>query len=115
MERLTPARLHAGPEPPPPPPPPPRPPPNPAPAPPPPPILVLGATGRPGRRVADRLAALGRDVRRGSRGGAPPFDWEDPPTWGPALEGARQAYISFFPDLAVPGAAETVGALGEQA
>src|SRR4051812_3995954 len=79
------------------------------------PILVLGATGKTGRRVADRLAALGRDVRRGSRGGAPPFDWEDPPTWGPALEGTRQAYISFYPDLAVPGAAAAVGALGEEA
>jgi uncharacterized protein YbjT (DUF2867 family) len=39
----------------------------------------------------------------------PPFDWEDRATWAPALEGVRAAYVSFYPDLAVPGAAETVG------
>lgn len=39
--------------------------------------LVLGGTGKTGRRVAQRLAARGLPVRVGSRTGYPPFDWED--------------------------------------
>ena len=42
------------------------------------PTLVLGGTGKTGRRVAARLAAQGFSVRVGSRSGQPPFDWEDP-------------------------------------
>jgi uncharacterized protein YbjT (DUF2867 family) len=40
-----------------------------------------------------------------------PFDWEQPATWGPALDGARAVYIAYQPDIAVPGAAETIGEL----
>ena len=36
--------------------------------------LVLGATGKTGRRVAERLTARGVLVRPGSRSGKPPFD-----------------------------------------
>jgi uncharacterized protein YbjT (DUF2867 family) len=79
------------------------------------PILVLGATGKTGRRVVERLQARGVEVRAGSRSGQPPFDWEDASTWGPALEGVSAVYVSYFPDLAVPGAPEAVGALAEQA
>ncbi len=53
------------------------------------PTLVLGGTGKTGRRVAERLAARGLPVRLGSRSGQPPFDWEDRATWAPALVGAR--------------------------
>jgi uncharacterized protein YbjT (DUF2867 family) len=70
--------------------------------------LVVGGTGKTGRRVVDRLRAQGRSVRVGSRSGAPPFDWEDRATWAPAVAGATGAYVSYFPDLAVPGAAEAV-------
>jgi uncharacterized protein YbjT (DUF2867 family) len=70
--------------------------------------VVLGATGKTGRRVVERLEARGVPVRAGSRSAAPPFDWEDPATWVPALHGASAVYISYFPDLAVPGAAEAV-------
>ncbi len=77
--------------------------------------LILGATGKTGRRVIEQLEARGVAVRAGSRAGDPPFDWDDRATWGPALEGATAAYISYFPDLAVPGATETVGAFAEQA
>jgi uncharacterized protein YbjT (DUF2867 family) len=79
------------------------------------PILVLGANGKTGRRVAHRLRERGVPVRPGSRSGQPPFDWEDRATWGPVLEGVRSAYISYHPDLAVPGADETVGAFAELA
>ena len=77
--------------------------------------LVIGASGKTGRRVAERLRARDVPVRAGSRSGAPPFDWEDRSTWGPALDGATSAYISFYPDLAVPGAPEAIAALAEAA
>jgi uncharacterized protein YbjT (DUF2867 family) len=77
--------------------------------------LVVGGTGKTGRRVVERLRARGVPVRVGSRSGEPRFDWEDPATWEPALRGAKAAYVSFFPDLAVPGAADTVGAFARLA
>jgi uncharacterized protein YbjT (DUF2867 family) len=79
------------------------------------PTLVLGGTGKTGRRVAQRLAALGVPTRIGSRSGTPPFDWEDRATWAPALDGVRSAYVSYYPDLAVPGAPEKVGSFAELA
>jgi uncharacterized protein YbjT (DUF2867 family) len=77
--------------------------------------LVVGATGKTGRRVVDRLKALGEPVRAASRNGDPHFDWDDRSTWAPALRGVRAAYISYYPDLAVPGATETVAAFAEHA
>ena len=79
------------------------------------PILVIGATGKTGHRVASRLDALGVPVRRGSRSSATPFDWEAPETWAPALRGARAAYVTYFPDLAFPGAVEKLESLCETA
>ncbi|MFB7715828.1 NmrA family transcriptional regulator [Nocardia sp. NPDC056100] len=78
-------------------------------------VLVLGGTGKTGRRVAQRLEALGVPVRIGSRTATPPFDWENPAGWAPALEDVRAAYVSFQPDLAVPGAPQAVRAFGEMA
>jgi uncharacterized protein YbjT (DUF2867 family) len=77
--------------------------------------LVLGGTGKTGRRVAERLQARGVPVRIGSRSSVPPFDWEDRDTWAAALEGAASAYVSYYPDLAVPGAPEAIAALSELA
>ncbi|MGH8978839.1 MAG: NmrA family transcriptional regulator, partial [Acidimicrobiia bacterium] len=79
------------------------------------PILVLGGTGKTGRRVAERLRRRDLPIRIGSRTATRPFDWEAPATWGPVLEGVRAVYVSFAPDLAVPGAAETVGAFARRA
>jgi uncharacterized protein YbjT (DUF2867 family) len=78
-------------------------------------ILVLGASGKTGRRVADRLEAAGANVRRGSRSASPAFDWEDPATWPAVLQGVTSVYVSFFPDLAVPGAPEAVAAFTTEA
>lgn len=72
------------------------------------PILVLGGTGKTGRRIIERLKALGVPTRLGSRNAEPRFDWEDRTTWAAALEGTGAVYISYFPDLAVPGAVEAV-------
>jgi uncharacterized protein YbjT (DUF2867 family) len=77
--------------------------------------LVLGSTGKTGRRVLERLGARGLSVRAGSRSGEPPFDWENRATWEAALRGAHAAYISYFPDLAAPGAPDTVGAFADLA
>lgn len=41
-------------------------------------VLVLGATGKTGSRVAQRLAERGVEVRKASR---PGFDWNDRSTW----------------------------------
>ena len=79
------------------------------------PVLVLGATGKSGRRVADRLDALGVAVRRASRTGATRFSWDDESTWGPALDGVAAVYVAYAPDLAVPGAPETVERLAAAA
>jgi uncharacterized protein YbjT (DUF2867 family) len=75
------------------------------------PVLVVGGTGKTGRRVAERLVARGVPVRIGSRSGMPPFDWENEATWGDALDGVGAAYITYYPDLVVPGATGAVEAL----
>jgi uncharacterized protein YbjT (DUF2867 family) len=77
--------------------------------------LVLGGTGKTGRRVVQRLRARGVPTRIGSRSGEPRFDWEDRSTWAPVLEGVRSAFVSYYPDLALPGAVETVGSFAELA
>lgn len=77
--------------------------------------LLLGGTGKTGRRVAERLAARGRLVRVGSRAGAPPFEWADRGTWAPVLAGVESIYLAYYPDLAAPEAAERVGALSRLA
>lgn len=74
------------------------------------PILVLGATGKTGTRIAAKLEARGLPVRRGSRRAAIPFDWQKPETWPAALAGVSAVYISYYPDIAVPGAVETIEA-----
>ena len=74
-------------------------------------ILVIGASGKTGSRVANRLQTQGKPVRHGTRGAAIPFDWEDPDTWPAALEGIKSAYVTYFPDLAFPGAVQKIEAL----
>src|SRR5215208_5802236 len=77
--------------------------------------LVLGGTGKTGRRVAQRLEARGVPTRVGSRSGEPPFDWEYRATWTLALHDVESVYVSYFPDLAVPGALAKVRSFAELA
>ena len=77
--------------------------------------LVLGGTGKTGRRVVERLASRGVPTRVASRTGDPPFGWGDQSTWDAVLEGVTAAYISYAPDLAIPGATAAVRALVERA
>ncbi len=78
-------------------------------------ILVLGGKGKTGSRVAERLTKLGKTIRIGSRSEKPPFDWENPETWPGALEGMDTVYITFQPDLAVPGALKAIEGFTSQA
>ena len=78
------------------------------------PTLVLGGTGKVGRRVVERLRARGLPVRIGSRSGEPRFDWEDRSTWAPVLDGVGAAYVAHYWD-AMPGAAYTLGSFAELA
>ena len=74
-------------------------------------ILVLGGTGKVGRRVIEQLTASGHDVRIGSRTAMPAFEWTDRSTWPAVFAGVKAIFISYVPDLAVPGAAEDITAL----
>jgi uncharacterized protein YbjT (DUF2867 family) len=77
--------------------------------------LVLGGTGKTGRRVADRLVSRDLAPRIGSRSGEPPFDWDDRGTWTPALGNVGSVYLSYYPDLAVEGAVSAVRSFVELA
>lgn len=77
--------------------------------------LVLGGTGKTGSRIAQRLIQRGWPVRIGSRVGQPAFDWQDRTTWQTALETVGAVYITFQPDLAVPGAVEAIRSFTETA
>ncbi|MEV6771687.1 NAD(P)H-binding protein [Nocardia sp. NPDC051030] len=78
-------------------------------------ILVTGGTGKTGRRIVERLRGLNLDVRVGSRSAALSFDWEDADTWPGAVQGVRAVYLSYFPDLAAPGATDVIRAFTEVA
>lgn len=78
-------------------------------------VLVTGGTGKTGRRVADRLTALGRDVRIASRSAEVPFDWTDRSTWRPALDGVSAAYLAYVPDITAPDAAADLDAFARLA
>jgi uncharacterized protein YbjT (DUF2867 family) len=77
--------------------------------------LILGGTGKTGRRIVDRLKARGVTARIASRSGAHPFDWEDQNSWARVLEGVESMYIAYPPDLAAPTSGPHVRAMAEQA
>lgn len=77
--------------------------------------LLIGGAGKTGRRVEARLRASGVPVRVASRSSSTRFDWDDESTWEQALGSARAVYLTFYPDLAVPWAAERVSKLSRLA
>jgi len=77
--------------------------------------LVLGGTGKTGRRVASTLQARGLPTRVASRSATPAFDWNDHSTWQAVLDGATAVYITYAPDLAIPGATDAIRAFVEKA
>lgn len=79
------------------------------------PILIVGGGGKTGRRVDALLHEKGFATRPVSRSTNPAFDWNDPSGWPAAFTGVRAAYITYQPDLAVPGAVEAILEVGELA
>jgi uncharacterized protein YbjT (DUF2867 family) len=78
------------------------------------PTLVIGGTGKTGRRVVARLRDRGLPVRVGSRSAELPFDWTDESTWAPVLHGVRAVYIP-YPDLVLPEPTKATRAFAELA
>lgn len=56
-------------------------------------VLVTGATGKTGRSLIGLLEGEGIAWRAASRTGSPAFDWTDPATWAPALDGVTAIYL----------------------
>lgn len=79
------------------------------------PITVIGATGKTGRRVVERLEQLGLRVRPASRTCATRFDWTDRTTWSTPLDGAGAVYVTYQPDLIVPQSADDMTAFVQSA
>ncbi len=77
--------------------------------------LVVGGTGKTGHRVAERLQARGVETRVASRVTNPSFDWNDSSTWDAVLEGVTATYITYAPDLAIPGATDSIRRFVDQA
>ena len=71
-------------------------------------VLVLGGTGKTGRRIAAGLKTRGRSFRIGSRTAEPAFDWNNVQTWDACLEGVSTVYLNYAPDLAIPGATDSI-------
>ena len=78
-------------------------------------ILVIGGTGKTGRRVAENLTELGHNVRVVGRKTNPMFDWENTDTYDAALKDMDRAYIVYYPDLAVPGSRDAISTLTKKA
>ncbi|WP_370423359.1 NAD(P)H-binding protein [Streptomyces sp. QH1-20] len=66
------------------------------------PVLVIGGTGKTGRRVVAGLTERGVAVRVASRSSEQRFDWLDESTWGPALEGVGAVYAVPLEGVPVP-------------
>lgn len=69
---------------------------------------MIGANGKTGKRVTERLTQLNLPVRAVSRSTKPVFDWDNPYTWTNALSDVQKVYITFQPDLAIPGATDKI-------
>jgi uncharacterized protein YbjT (DUF2867 family) len=71
-------------------------------------ILVIGATGKTGRRVLQRLNERTIPALGVSFSSTPSFDWNNKATWEAVLNNITSVYISYYPDLAIPGAVDAV-------
>jgi uncharacterized protein YbjT (DUF2867 family) len=71
-------------------------------------ILVIGATGKTGRRILQRLNDRNIPALGVSFSSTPSFDWNNKTTWESVLNNIGAVYISYYPDLAIPGAVDAV-------
>jgi len=79
------------------------------------PVLIIGGMGKTGKRVNKNLVEKGVETRPVSRSTTPAFDWNDTNTWQACLEGVKSVYVTYQPDLAVPGADIAIKRLCEMA
>lgn len=79
------------------------------------PIVIIGKNAKTGVRVNKLLLEQGIKTRPVSRSSAINFDWENRSTWPTALKGARAAFVTYQPDLAVPNAESDIRAFIEVA
>jgi len=77
--------------------------------------LIVGGTGKTGRRVTQRFQARGLPVRVAARSVAPGFDWADPSSWPALLSQVHAVYLAYHPDLALPEAADQISAFSKLA
>ena len=77
--------------------------------------LVLGGTGKTGRRIVTSLEAKGIPTRIGSRSATPAFDWHHETSWDACLKNVEAVYINYAPDLAMPGATDAIQAFVDRA
>ncbi|MEM9005162.1 MAG: NAD(P)H-binding protein [Cyanobacteria bacterium P01_F01_bin.86] len=77
--------------------------------------LVLGGTGKTGRRIVAALEAKGVPTRIGSRSASPAFDWHHEAGWDACLQDVKAIYINYAPDLAMPGATDAIQVLVQRA
>lgn len=78
-------------------------------------VLVLGGTGKTGRRIAADLKARGVSFRIGSRSARPAFDWNKESSWDACLEDVNTVYLNYAPDLAIPGATDSIQSFVDRA
>lgn len=71
-------------------------------------ILVIGASGKTGRRILQRLNDRKIPALGVSFSSTPSFDWHNKATWEAVLNNIDTVYISYYPDLAIPGAVDAV-------
>jgi uncharacterized protein YbjT (DUF2867 family) len=71
-------------------------------------ILVIGSNGKTGRRVFQKLNDRGVAAQGATHSGNPKFDWNDESTWEKVLNNIQSVYISYYPDLAIPGAVKVI-------
>jgi len=79
------------------------------------PVLVIGGKGKTGSRIVKKLTDLGWPVTSVSRSSSPAFDWHDSSTWESTLTGMNAVYISYQPDVAIPGSTVAISKLVELA
>src|SRR5262245_9699599 len=77
--------------------------------------LVTGGTGKTGRRVAQLLNDRTHPIRVVTRRTSPSFDWDDANTWSASVAGCESAYLTFQPDIGLPGSDAIVGAFAKEA
>ena len=75
-------------------------------------ILVLGGTGKVGRRLARNLQEGGYPVRAASRTGEVRFDWGQPSTWDTVLQGSTKVFAMAPNRVPNPAFVERAVALG---